>query len=194
MTPQRASWISSADTCDAHGEGLAVAVREALSPAAVLPLSLVRRECPEHERAGVAAFAACTLGCDPQPVRAARRFTGSTLPGWGMAGLVDDVGVVVSEMVTNALRYGLSALRGRPISPQSVWLGMLRQGSTVMCVVFDPSTNVPVFRTPGDHMAESGRGLHVVESLSDAWGWTPPVRTGKAVWAMFSASRRHRPG
>jgi Histidine kinase-like ATPase domain len=193
MTPQRASWMSTATLGDAHGEGLAVAVRETLSPAAVLPLSLVRQECPEHERTGASAFAACTLGCDPHPVRAARRFTGNTLPGWGMDGLVDDVGVVVSEMVTNALRYGLPALGNRSTSPQSVWLGMLRQGSTVMCVVFDPSPDEPVVRNP-DHLAESGRGLHVVESLSDAWGWTPPVRSGKAVWAMFSASRGHTPG
>jgi Histidine kinase-like ATPase domain len=187
MTAQRASWIGGAAAGDARGDGLSLVVRETLSPAAVHPLSLVRDECPEHERGGASAFAACTLGCDPQPVRAARRFTQSTLPSWGMEPLVDNVVIAVSEMVTNALRYGLPCVSKRSISPQSVWLGLLRQGATVMCVVFDPGSGVPVVKAPGD-FAESGRGLHVVASLSQAWGWTPPGHSGKAVWAMFSAS------
>lgn len=182
MTPERADWASdAAGSGNAYGQGLAVAVREALSPTAVLPLSLVGQE---SSPAGATAFAACTLGCDPQPVRAARHFTRCTLPSWGMDGLVDDVAIAVSEMVTNALRHGVGGMNGR-VSPQSVWLGMLRQGATVMCVVFDPGGDVPVAGEP-DWMAESGRGLWVVEALSEAWGWTPPVRGGKAVWAVFS--------
>ena len=33
---------------------------------------------------------------------------------------------------------------------------------------------------------ESGRGLHVVSSLCDEWGCTPPGPRGKVVWAMFA--------
>jgi hypothetical protein len=40
-----------------------------------------------------------------------------------------------------------------------------------------------------DVLAETGRGLHVVGALADAWGYTTPGDTGKAVWAMFAAGR-----
>jgi hypothetical protein len=40
-----------------------------------------------------------------------------------------------------------------------------------------------------DVLAETGRGLHVVDALADAWGYTAPGQTGKAVWAMFSTCR-----
>ena len=63
--------------------------------------------------------------------------------------------------------------------------GLLRQGAIVLCAVFDPGVGVPVVKE-ADHLAESGRGTHVVEALSDAWGWTAPDQSGKAVWAMFS--------
>jgi hypothetical protein len=38
-------------------------------------------------------------------------------------------------------------------------------------------------------LAETGRGLHVIGALADAWGYTTPGDTGKVVWAMFSAGR-----
>ena len=125
------------------------------------------------------------------PVRAARQFARTTLSGWGLDPLVDDVAVVSTELVTNALRYGVP--EAAP-SPEPVWMGLLRQGNTVLCAVFDPGSGVPVVKSPG-HFAESGRGMHVVEALSTDWGWTEPDQSGKAVWAMFSvgASRDIRP-
>ena len=53
----------------------------------------------------------------------------------------------------------------------------------VAVMVTDPSPCPPVMRDPaGDN--EHGRGLHIVEALSDRWGWqpTPP---GKAVYAIL---------
>jgi hypothetical protein len=44
-----------------------------------------------------------------------------------------------------------------------------------------------VVREPDDEGGESGRGLHVVDAISESWGWTPPDRAGKAVWAMIRA-------
>jgi hypothetical protein len=40
-----------------------------------------------------------------------------------------------------------------------------------------------------DPLAETGRGLHVVGALADAWGYTQPGDRGKVVWAMFSTDR-----
>ncbi len=131
-------------------------------------------------------FAACGLGGDARTVSEARHFTRSTLSGWGMGALVDDVSVIVSELLSNALRYGLGGGRGDAPDGDRIWLGLLRRGDTVLCAVCDPGPEVPVLREP-DHFAESGRGLHVIDSLSDSWGWTTPDGAGKAVWAAVSA-------
>ena len=95
-----------------------------------------------------------------------------------------DIVVVVSELLTNALRYTVPC-------PGAVWprwpvrLGLLQPGPWVLCAVSDPSDEVPVAREPG-WFGESGRGLHVVSSLCDEWGCTPPGPRGKVVWAMFA--------
>ncbi len=116
-------------------------------------------------------------------VKAAREFAGATLRRWGMADLGNDVGVVVSELLTNALRHGLPRPARLPAAAP-IRIGLLHPGPCVLCAVADPSDEVPVVREP-DYLAESGRGLHVIASLSDRWGWTAPSRDGKLVWATF---------
>ncbi len=132
-------------------------------------------------------FAACGLAQDPEAACQARQFTRSTLTGWGMPALVDNAAIIVSELLSNALRYGLTPVQ-LPVQAHPVWLGLLRRGTTVLCAVCDPGTDVPVLKEP-DHLAETGRGLHVIDALSEAWGWTPPDHGGKVVWAAVSAER-----
>lgn len=139
--------------------------------------------CADPGSPGATGFAACALNDDPQVTADARDFTRTTLDGWEMGPLVDNAVVVVSELLSNALRYGLTGPRGRTLSPHPVWLGMLRRGSAVLCAVSDPGGNVPVVKEP-DYFAESGRGLHVIDTLSESWGWTTPDHAGKAVWAV----------
>jgi hypothetical protein len=57
--------------------------------------------------------------------------------------------------------------------------------------VADPSPRPPQPKEP-DYLAESGRGLHVIDALSDRWGSTVPTDAGKVVWALFSV-RLSRP-
>jgi hypothetical protein len=54
------------------------------------------------------------------------------------------------------------------------------------------SHDSPVAREADDFSAESGRGLFLVDSFSDSWGWHPLAGTlnGKVVWALF---RLHKP-
>ncbi len=140
---------------------------------------------PAEHGGGDTGFAACALSADPHVTHAARDFTASTLTGWVMAGVVEDAEVVVSELLSNALRYGVTGRRQTSLHP--VWLGLLRRGNAVLVAVSDPGRDVPVVREP-DFFAESGRGLHVIDELSDSWGWTTPDRAGKAVWAVLTAS------
>ncbi len=126
-----------------------------------------------------------TPGLDAGSVRAARNFTRATLQRWGVTDCCDDIAVVMSELLTNALHHALP----RGGTAQYRWpirLGLLHPGPSLLCAVADPSDRVPVVKEP-DFLAESGRGLHVVASLSNGWGWTAPGPAGKVVWARFSA-------
>ena len=126
-----------------------------------------------------------TPGTDAGSVRAARDFTIATLQRWGATDRRDDIAIVVSELLTNALRHALPD-PGAPRSRCPLRLGLLQPGPYVVCAVADPSQQPPVPKEPS-YLAETGRGLHVISALADTWGYTTPGDTGKAVWAMFSA-------
>jgi anti-sigma regulatory factor (Ser/Thr protein kinase) len=128
-------------------------------------------------------IATLTLDADAGSVRAARDFTVAILRRWGMAERSPDIAIVVSELMTNALRYALPASGDtRPRRP--IRLGLLQPGPCVLCAVADPGKAAPALRTPGS-LAETGRGLHIICALSDQWGCTTPNDAGKVVWALF---------
>lgn len=133
-----------------------------------------------------------TLGVDARSVRAARDFTAATLIRWGARQRGEDVAIVVSELLTNALRHALPESCETPARAQ-IRLGLLQPGPCVLCAVADPSQRLPVLKEPG-HLAETGRGLHVIGALADAWGYTTPGDAGKVVWAMFATDPAPRPG
>ena len=125
-----------------------------------------------------------TPGGQVSRVRRARDFTASTLHQWGVAERCDDIAIVVSELVTNALQHAPPD----PSSTRTGWpiqLGLLHPGHRVMCAVADASKAVPVPKEP-DSFDETGRGLHVIAALSDQWGYTTSGDMGKVIWALFS--------
>jgi histidine kinase-like protein len=121
-----------------------------------------------------------------ESVRSARDFTAATLARWGVGERSDDIVVVVSELLTNALRHAVPGTGGRWGRPP-VRVGLLQPGPCVLCAVSDPSDDLPAPRDPSC-CEESGRGLQVVASLSDEWGCTLPGPGGKVVWAVFATS------
>jgi anti-sigma regulatory factor (Ser/Thr protein kinase) len=126
------------------------------------------------------AVAACALGLNPQSGRTARRFTKNTLREWGLGSLADDAEAIVGEFVANAVSHAARpAASGQPLG-----LRLLRRTGEVMCAVLDPSDLAPVLRVP-DRTEEAGRGLQMVDALSDVWGWSPVTGRGKAVWAIL---------
>lgn len=154
------------------------------------------RSLPSHGHDPLSSSATCVLSSHYEAVGTAREFTHSTLSSWQLPRYRDDVTLVVSELVTNALRHGVP-LPGR-YGEAPVRLHLMRWASSLVCAVRDPSQRAPI--TAGsmgcgtspladfaDDNAESGRGLFLVEAFSDSWGWetVEDSPAGKVVWALF---------
>ncbi|WP_240134300.1 ATP-binding protein [Streptomyces sp. MUM 178J] len=161
-------------------------------------LEPLRQGLPPFDPSTVSSSASCALPARYEAVRGARQFTKSTLGQWGLGERFDDVALVVSELVTNALRHALPPAADTAVSPQDppVRLHLMRWTGRLVCAVRDPSEESPEagdslidtsFLPDPSGSAESGRGLFLVDSFSDGWGWHPLAGTlrGKVVWALF---------
>jgi len=109
-------------------------------------------------------------------VSCARLHAKEVIVEWGLRALADTAELLVSELVTNAIRASRSLLS--PVV--RIWLVSERNG--VFIRVWDGSKQMPV-RRDTDLDSESGRGLLLVEALSKDWGAYPKA-DGKVVWVM----------
>ncbi|MET7289664.1 SpoIIE family protein phosphatase [Streptomyces sp. NPDC005573] len=110
-----------------------------------------------------------TLPREPRSVGRAREYARGQLVEWGLEPLVDTTELLVSELVTNALRYGEGEIRLR-----------LLLDRTLVCEVWDSGLVQPRRRRARD-TDEGGRGLQLVGLLSAAWG-SRRTPHGKTVW------------
>ncbi|MFE9994329.1 SpoIIE family protein phosphatase [Streptomyces avermitilis] len=110
-----------------------------------------------------------TLPREPRSVGRAREYARGQLVSWGLEPLVDTAELLVSELVTNALRYGEGEIRLR-----------LLLDRTLVCEVWDAGLVQPRRRRARD-TDEGGRGLQLVGLLSAGWGSRRTPR-GKTVW------------
>lgn len=140
------------------------------------------RERGLDQGTNTSGFAACGLDGQLQNAPQARRFVEVTLNGWALQLLVPDATLVVSELVTNAVRHALDP--APDASEYPLWLGIFLRPGDLVCAVSDPSSTPPCQRNPDDS-ASGGRGLNLVSALSDSlhWSLTPPQ--GKTVWATL---------
>jgi anti-sigma regulatory factor (Ser/Thr protein kinase) len=146
-------------------------------------------------------FAIRTLGPEMVSPGLARDFIHQTLQSWRLRGLAEDASVIVSELVTNALRHGLGQAQdgqtqdgqasGAPQQARPIELMLLWPAGPLYCVVTDPSASPPVPGEP-DLDAEAGRGLHVVAALATEWGWGMLDPSRKAVWASLQPADLRR--
>ncbi|HSJ20784.1 MAG TPA: ATP-binding protein [Nocardioidaceae bacterium] len=111
---------------------------------------------------------------EPRHVGDARRFVAEQLVATDLDHLVDTVGLIVSELATNAVRHAHSPFR----------VSLARAEDQLLLVVRDESS-APALLGEGDASAVGGRGLQLVSTLSHAWGVTPHAGDGKSVWARF---------
>jgi PAS domain S-box-containing protein len=117
-----------------------------------------------------AQVASWELPNEPAAVRIARQAAARQLSEWGLEHLVATVELIVSELVTNAIRYGGGPIRLRLIQHQ-----------VLTCEVSDSNPSHPRPRHP--HIIdENGRGLFLVAQLSRRWG-SRSATDGKVVWA-----------
>jgi anti-sigma regulatory factor (Ser/Thr protein kinase) len=116
----------------------------------------------------------------PESAGHARRSARTMLTSWHLGHLVEDVDLVVSELVTNALLHGGDGLEA-PETPIRLELDL--GGGRLICRVVDSSPLPPMPEEAAD-TAESGRGLILVDALASEWDWED-LPDGKAVWAAF---------
>ena len=132
---------------------------------------------------GLSRTAVLHLAGSREGFAAARDFTHRTLDGWSLEHCADDALTVVTELAANAV---LNALPDPPEDDGDVRLRLSLRRSHLVCAVTDPSNDLPVYPHAGeDPLLEHGRGLHLVEALSEHWGWTRRSPVGKTVWAML---------
>jgi CheY-like chemotaxis protein len=105
--------------------------------------------------------------------RDARVFAADLLAQWGVGELADDVLLVVTELVNNAVTHAMSGCTLRiSVSAVSVRIEVTDEGS---------GTPDPL---PPSMTRNHGRGLHLVDALTAAWGFEPMIDGGgKTVWA-----------
>jgi PAS domain S-box-containing protein len=109
------------------------------------------------------------LPTDPAVVAEARRQVGKRLTAWGLQDMTFTTELVVSELVTNAIRHAAAPIQLRLIRDQ-----------TLICELSDGSDTTPHMRR-ARLSDEGGRGLLLVAELTERWG-TRHTPTGKTIW------------
>ncbi|WP_372509520.1 SpoIIE family protein phosphatase [Streptomyces humicola] len=115
----------------------------------------------------------------PDAVMHARRFTARVMRSWNVTQEADAVLLVVSELVTNAMVHTRGEVR----------LDLTLAGDRLRVAVSDSSPRAPVRQTSVDWEATGGRGLLLVEAVSESWG-SVPLSGGKQVWGEIALPSR----
>ncbi|WP_186831873.1 SpoIIE family protein phosphatase [Streptomyces sp. ISID311] len=147
--------------------------------------TILRRVLPHPPQKDVALLAALVHGLKPdlhaaweltdefEVVGQARELATGKLDDWGLGELIDTTQLLVSELVTNAIRYGRPPIRLRLIRDRNL-----------ICEVSDSSSTSPHVRHALE-TDEGGRGLFLVAQLAELWG-TRYHERGKSIWAEQS--------
>ncbi|WP_225830230.1 SpoIIE family protein phosphatase [Streptomyces sp. NK08204] len=111
---------------------------------------------------------------DPALVAPIRKQVVGQLDAWGLTEAAFTTELVVSELVTNAIRYGSHPIR----------LRLIHDAATLTCEVSDSSHTAPHLRR-AKTFDEGGRGLLLVAQLTQRWG-TRHIAEGKTIWAELA--------
>ncbi|MGW0997769.1 SpoIIE family protein phosphatase [Streptomyces sp. NPDC002523] len=154
--------------------------------------ALVETLLPEQPSDDVALLVARTRLLDPSriavwdvpfevaAVSRVRAEVNSRLDGWGLQDSAFATELILSELLTNALRYGAPPVRVR-----------LLLGRTLVCEVADGSNTSPRLRLAAT-TDEGGRGLFLVSQFAERWG-TRYMARGKVIWAELALDEAREP-
>ncbi|MFE9450969.1 SpoIIE family protein phosphatase [Streptomyces sp. NPDC006739] len=115
-----------------------------------------------------------TIPADPSLVAPIRKQVVEQLDTWSLAQAAFTTELVVSELVTNAIRYGAHPIR----------LRLIHDVTTLICEVSDTSHTAPHLRR-AKTWDEGGRGLLLVAQLTQRWG-SRHTTEGKTIWAELA--------
>ena len=145
--------------------------------------TLLKALLPDRAEDDAALLIACTcalpadqivswdLPADPAVVAEARAQAARQLAAWGLEEAIFSTKLIVSELLTNAIRHAEPPIQLRMILDPDL-----------SCEVSDGSSTTPRLCCP-DRDDEGGRGLMLVAQLCERWG-TRYTRTGKTIWAQ----------
>ncbi|MEU9287291.1 SpoIIE family protein phosphatase [Streptomyces sp. NPDC048275] len=114
------------------------------------------------------------IPADPALVAPIRKQVVDQLDAWALSGATFTAELVVSELVTNAIRYGEPPIR----------LRLIHNAVTLICEVSDSSHTAPHLRR-AKTFDEGGRGLLLVAQLTQRWG-SRHTTDGKTIWAEMT--------
>jgi anti-sigma regulatory factor (Ser/Thr protein kinase) len=132
------------------------------------------------------------LGALPTAPRLARGFASVVLSGWRLEGLIDVTELLVSELTTNVVRAATDSGGHSRYDDEGklplLWVRLLSDRSRLLIEVWDTlptAFGAPTVRHP-DPDEESGRGLEMIDTLAEDWGWEAvPGWHGKRIWAVL---------
>ncbi len=111
-------------------------------------------------------------------VTAARRFASQMLDG-SPSQAREAVELMISELATNCVRHVQASFK--------LTISIDHAKGRIRVEVSDPGGGTPTMRSPGPD-EPTGRGLRIVDMLSDEWGVRPNTPAGKTVWFRLELS------
>lgn len=131
------------------------------------------------------------IGALPTATPCARLHARTIACEWGLHNLADTIELIVSELVTNAVKASMDHDQ-RPYYNDEhglacIHLRLSAGRHAALVEVWDENFKPPQPSQP-DLDDESGRGLMLVEALAERWGWAlPTTGRGKIVWALIES-------
>ncbi|TKA12076.1 ATP-binding protein [Actinacidiphila oryziradicis] len=141
-------------------------------PASVLEATTVGSPVATGPRQAMAVH----IASDLQHVARVRAAVRSALRRWRVPQLTDDLVLMADELVANAIRYSGSS---------GVEVRLQVEDGIALLEVDDGADTEPVVRQ-ASKVDEDGRGLFLVDALSDTWGSRSKEGGGKTVWATLA--------
>jgi anti-sigma regulatory factor (Ser/Thr protein kinase) len=116
-----------------------------------------------------------TLAPDLAATATARQVVERACRAWHLDHVLDTAQLVITELVSNVVRHARTEME----------ISLTAGHGALRLAVHDGDPSPPAVPKPGDNMAETGRGLLVIQALTTGWG-TMSNEDGKVVWAVLA--------